>query len=76
MSITAYEYLSILKSKDKQVTEQQSGDFDYDLLLEKLRKIIAEKHSKELSGAMGSPLSVKSLKALILKYCVEELSCR
>ena len=76
MSITAYEYLSILKSKDKQVTEQQSGDFDYDLLLEKLRKIIAEKHSKELSGAMGSPLAVKSLKALIMKYCVEELSGR
>ena len=52
MSITAYEYLSILQAKDT-ATEQpeKNGGFDYHKLLENVRGIIAEKHSTELSSA-------------------------
>ena len=75
MSITAYEYLSVLQSADAQVTEAfQSEDFDYTSLLEKVRSVIAEKHSEELASALGNPWAVKALKTLIQKYCVEELA--
>jgi len=74
MSITAYEYLSVLQAKDGvEKTEVHSG-FDYTQLLEHVRSIIAEKHSDELSYALGSSLAAKSLKTLIMKYCVEALA--
>lgn len=75
MSITAYEYLSILQAKDT-ATEQpeKNGGFDYHKLLENVRGIIAEKHSTELSSALGSADAAKTLKTLILKYCVQELA--
>jgi len=75
MSITAYEYLSILQARDV-VSEQtkENGGFDYQKLLENVRTIIAEKHSAELSSALGSPEAAKTLKMLILKYCVQELA--
>jgi len=57
------------------VTEAiQSEDFDYASLLEKVRSVIAEKHSEELASALGSPWAAKALKTLIQKYCVEELA--
>lgn len=75
MSITAYEYLSILQAQDTGSEQKKDSDsFDYQRLLEKIRTIIAEKHSKELSFALGSPRAAKTLKTLILKYCVQELA--
>ena len=73
MSITAYEYLSILQ------TTESNGDanphsFDYLGLLEKIRATIAERHSKELAAALDSRAAAKTLKALILQYCVEFLA--
>jgi pilus assembly protein CpaF len=75
MSITAYEYLSILQATQA-VSEQpqRSGGFDYPKLLETVRSIIAEKHSQELSSALGSADAAQALKTLILKYCVETLA--
>ena len=75
MSITAYEYLSILQAQDTGSEQAKDSDsFDYQKLLEKVRSVIAEKHSKELSFALGSPRAAKTLKTLILKYCVQELA--
>jgi pilus assembly protein CpaF len=72
MSITAYEYLSILQAT--QAAQDQDGGFDYTKLLGNVRSIIAEKHSQELSSALSSADSAQILKMLILKYCVQELA--
>ena len=73
MSITAYEYLSILQTKDSN-GDPKTHDFDYLTLLEKIRATIAERHSKELAAALDSHAAAKTLKALILQYCVEFLA--
>lgn len=72
MSITAYEYLSILQATE--AATEQDGGLDYARLLETVRSVIAERHSAELSSALGSPDAAKALKTLILKYCVEALA--
>jgi pilus assembly protein CpaF len=75
MSITAYEYLSILQAKDTAAeSTENSGDFDYGKLLDDVRSVIAAKHSEELASALGSHKAARALKMLILKYCVEELA--
>lgn len=75
MSITAYEYLSILQATaDMSEQTQENGGINYQELLENVRAVIAEKHSKELSSALGSADAAKALKTLILKYCVDILA--
>lgn len=73
MSITAYEYLSILQTTESN-GDAKTHDFDYLTLLEKIRTTIAERHSKELAAALDSHAAAKTLKALILQYCVEFLA--
>lgn len=73
MSITAYEYLSVLQAKETAAGQAESG-FDYTRLLENVRSIIAQKHSTELSAVLGSADAAKTLKALILKYSARELA--
>lgn len=75
MSVTAYEYLSVLQAAGAK-TEQtrEPGEFDYPGLLENVRSVIAQRHSKELSSALGNAEDAKTLKTLILKYCVQELA--
>ncbi|MBP1737493.1 MAG: pilus assembly protein CpaF [Oscillospiraceae bacterium] len=75
MTITAYEFLSILQAAEA-FPEQgpESNGFNYQKLLEKVRSVIAEKHSTELSSALGNIDAAKTLKTLILKYCVEALA--
>ena len=72
MSISAYEYLSILQATE--AAQDQDGGFDYTKLLENVRSIIAEKHSQEFSSALSSADAAQILKTLILKYCVQELA--
>lgn len=75
MSITAYEFLSVLQAGATGTEHiQEPGDFDYQKLLESVRSVIAEKHSKELSSALGDAEAAKTLKTLILKYCVSNLA--
>lgn len=73
MSITAYEYLSILQTTESN-GDTKTHDVDYLSLLEKIRATIAERHSKELAAALDSRAAAKTLKALILQYCVEFLA--
>lgn len=72
MSITAYEYLSVLQATE--TARGQGGGFDYPKLLETVRSLIAVKHSQELSSALGSLDAAQTLKTLILKYCTETLA--
>lgn len=75
MSISANEYLSVLQATSVSAEdEQELGSFNYQNLLEHVRSVIAEKHSEELSSALGSAEACKSLKVLILKYCVSYLA--
>ncbi|MDD3231068.1 MAG: ATPase, T2SS/T4P/T4SS family [Oscillospiraceae bacterium] len=75
MSITAYEYLSVLQAADAETEPAlETGGFDYSRLLENVRSVIAERHSKELSSVLDSVDAAKTLKTLILKYCVQELA--
>lgn len=75
MSITSYEYLSILQASGTPSKPlKQVVDYDYSVLLDDVRSVIAEKHSAELSAALGSPEAAKTLKTLILKYTVESLA--
>ncbi len=71
MSITAHEFLSILQVEH--TIEGEKQDYNYVELLERVRKVIAERHSKELSEAIDNRDAAKTLKELILKYCVEHL---
>jgi pilus assembly protein CpaF len=80
MSVTAYEYLSVLQasipaSADETAREETEG-FNYAKLLEQVRLAIAEKHSEELSAALGNPEAARALKTLIQKYSVEALAGR
>ncbi len=72
MSITAHEFLSILQVEH--AVEGETNDYSYVELLERVRKVIAERHSKELSEAIDNRDAAKTLKDLILKYCVEHLA--
>lgn len=75
MSITSYEYLSILQaSGTNSKQDRNANDFSYSMLLDNVRAVIAEKHSPELSSALGSAEASKTLKTLILKYCVADLA--
>ncbi len=73
MSITAYEYLSILQTAHGE-SSTAKADLDYISLLDKVRSIIAQRHSKELASALDSRAAAKRLKDLILQYCVENLA--
>lgn len=74
MSITAYEYLSILQATETSSAQKGESDgFEYSSLLEKVRSVVAERHSDELASALDSSGAAKTLKTLILKYCVQEL---
>ena len=73
MSITAFEFLSILQT-DTSYGVQKEKDFDYIALLEKVRSEIAQKHARELADALDSKAATKVLKDFILKYCIENLT--
>ena len=75
MSITAYEYLAVLQAKGTSAEQlEENGSINYTKLLENVRSVIAQKHSTELSSALGSPDAAKTLKTLILKYCVQNFA--
>ncbi|NCB52834.1 MAG: hypothetical protein EOM54_13320, partial [Clostridia bacterium] len=76
MSITSSEFLSVVQATNSTVPESQADKFSYIRLLDIVRTVIAEKHSGELASALDSPEAAKTLKALILKYCVQELAGR
>lgn len=74
MSINKLEFLSIVQANEVVSGEVLDDEFDYNNLLERVRGVIAEKHSSELSAALNDENAIKILRQLILKYCVEYLA--
>ncbi len=77
MSITSFEYLSILQAKEKPRTgSAKKEDFDYAAVLESVRASIASNHAQELSAALDDEEAANSLKSLIMKYATEYMAGR
>ena len=76
MSISIYEYLSILKTQEtvKGEVKKETTGGDYLAILETVRSTIAEQHSAELSAALDDVAAVRTLKILILKYVSENIN--
>jgi hypothetical protein len=71
MSITTYEFLSVLQAQD--IVEPGSGknSFDYMTVLNSVRSTIAQNHAAELAAALNDIKAAQSLKNLVLKYAAE-----
>ncbi len=51
MSISSYEFLSVLQAQDE-ITEEKATQMDYPTLLESVRASIAQNHADELAAAL------------------------
>lgn len=75
MSISSYEFLSIVQAQDE-VAVEATAHMDYQSLLESVRASIAQKHADELAAALDNVGAATELKSLILKYASELLAGR
>ena len=75
MSISSYEFLSVLQAQDD-TAEEKSVQMDYPTLLESVRASIARSHADELAAALDDVGAAAELKSLILKYAAELLAGR
>ena len=75
MSITSYEFLSIVQAQDEAAVEA-TAQMDYQSLLESVRASIAQNHADELAAALDNVRAAAELKSLILKYASELLAGR
>ncbi len=71
MSISSYEFLSIIQAKGTAEATQGSASLDYAAVLENVRTSIAANHAQELSAALDDADAAKALKSLIMKYAAE-----
>ena len=74
MSISTYEYLSILQARTKDTPKAETNTLDYIGLLESVRSSIAQNHADELGAALDDPRAVQTLRTLILKYTTEYMA--
>ena len=74
MSISTYEFLSIVQAENKSAPKTESSAADYVGILESVRSSIALNHSEELGAALDDENAVQTLKTLILKYTTEYMA--
>ncbi len=74
MSISSYEFLSILQAKESADTAPGSDSIDYPTVLENVRTSIAANHAQELSAALDDEAAANALKSLIMKYATEYMA--
>ena len=74
MSISCYEYLSILEVGDKEEAPKDVTQNDYMEVLENVRGEIAKNHAEELAKTLNDASSAKTLKSLIMRYAAEYMS--
>ncbi len=74
MSISSYEFLSILQAERGNSGKQDSAGTEYMSVLDYVRSNIAQNHASELSAALDSADAAKTLKNLIMKYAGECMS--
>ncbi len=71
MSISSYEFLSIVQAKEAAQAAPGIDALDYTAVLEQVRASIAANHAQELSAALDDEEAAKALKSLIMKYSAE-----
>ena len=74
MSISYFEYLSILCVVDNVLPAARTGKIDYPSVLEHVRSSVAQNHADELAATLESEDAANTLKTLILKYAAEYLA--
>ena len=74
MSISKYEFLSILQVREGENRETKEKGPDYLTVLETVRSAIAQNHAKELSAALDDEAAANTLRSLILKYAAETMA--
>ena len=74
MSITTYEFLSILQAQNHEQPKVETNSADYLGVLEHVRSCIALNHATELGAALNDAAAVQTLKVLILKYTTEYMA--
>ena len=74
MSISCYEYLSILEVGDKEEAPKDVTQNEYMEVLENVRGEIAKNHAEELAKTLNDASSAKTLKSLIMRYAAEYMS--
>ncbi|MBR2895342.1 MAG: CpaF family protein [Oscillospiraceae bacterium] len=74
MSISTYEFLSILQARTRSAPQVESNSDDYVTLLENVRASIAQNHAEELGAALNDPSAIERLKTLILRYSTEYMA--
>ena len=74
MSISTYEFLSIIQAKNHDGPRVETSAADYLGVLESVRSSIALNHSEELGASLNDPSAVQTLKTLILKYTTEYMA--
>ena len=74
MSISRYEFLSILQVREGETAKAQGDELDYLSVLETVRSAIAQNHAKELSAALDDETAANTLRSLITKYAAEVLA--
>ncbi len=74
MSISSYEFLSIIQAKQNARAAHGEGSFDYPAVLESVRISIAANNAQELSAALDDEAAAKALKSLIMKYATEYMA--
>ena len=74
MSISTYEFLSIVLAQRGNEPKVATNSADYMGVLESVRSSIALEHSQELGAALDDVNAVQTLKTLILKYTTEYMA--
>ena len=76
MSISGYEFLSIVQIKSKSNIIAEDKGAEYMTILENVRSAIAQNHAQELAAALDDESAAKTLRGLIMKYAADEMAGR
>lgn len=68
MSITTYEFLSILQAQNHEQPKVETNSADYLGVLEHVRSCIALNHATELGAALNDAAAVQTLKVLMGRH--------
>ena len=74
MSITSYEFLSILQTRSGANADHKTGTYDYSAVLSDVRSQIVQEHAAELAAALHSADAAETLRGLIMKYAAERMA--
>ena len=74
MSISKYELLSILQTREGEEGPVREKGLDYMTVLETVRSAIAQNHAQELSAALDDAAAASTLRDRIMQYTAEAMA--